>query len=229
MISDSELADDPPIVRKKRKRLISDSELTNDPLIFRERRKRLISEFTEDPLVVDRRLQNLNRKRRKKVRQSDTIPSNDQALDKNISNHQVSWTPWTTEALRVRSEIGKFIRDKVKRKFGKGRSVYILHECRCWVLIRAGIAAGTPMYLFRKRESSKHEICCQAAVKAGNKFFMLTNCDGRHIEIGEKRYAGMKWCEMYGYKPVHKFPGFAESPGVEYFMTGRQLDSVNKK
>ena len=194
-----------------------------------ESRKRLTSdsELTDDPLVVHWRLR---KRRKRRIKKSDTSSSNDEDLNK--SNHQAPFgglpicensPPWTPKTLRTRSEIGKFIRTKVEQsKFGKGRTICIIHECKCWVLIRAAI--GKPMFLFRKGEPAEHEKHCQAAVKSGNEFFKLTNCDERQIVTGEKGYEGMKWCEMFGYKPVHKFPEFADSSDVEYFQDWRRLE-----
>ena len=76
------------------------------------------------------------------------------------------------------------------------------------------------MFLFRKGERSDHEIHCQAAVKKGNKFFKLTNCDGRQIATGEIGYAEKEWREMFGFKRYYKFLKTAEAPEVEYFKTG---------
>ena len=235
---------------KSRKRLISDSESTNDPLIVRKKRKRFISDndLTNDVSFIRQRVRNRKsqrKNRKKKIKHFDssnhklileTLNSdNETDLASKIvkqSKHQVPFnelplrqsTPkvWAQEAIRQRSKIGTFIRNKIKKsKLGKGRVVYTFHECKCWILIRVG--TGNPMFLFRKGHSSEHEKLCQAAVKTGNKFFKLINCDGHQIAIGETGYAEMEWCKMFGFdiKIFHQVPGIAGnySPDVEYFRT----------
>ena len=96
--------------------------------------------------------------------------------------------------------------------------VYVFHECKCWILIRAGI--GNPMFLFRKGISSEHEKSCQAVTKSGHQFFELTNCDGHQITTGISGYTEMKWVKMLSFKPGKKFPNMALYSDVEYFRTG---------
>lgn len=228
LISESELTDDPPIVRKKRKRLISDCDLTNDSLITRKRvcnrksqranRKKKIKQpdFSNDKLILetlnsDNETDQASKTIKKSSRQ---VPFNELPLRK--SRPKI----WTQETIRQRSKIGTFIRIKIKKsKLGNGRVVYTVHECKCWILFRVG--TGNPMFLFRKGQSSEHEKLCQAAVKTGNKFFKLINCDGHQIAIGETGYAKMEWCKMFGFdiKHFHEVPGISESPDVEYFKT----------
>ena len=181
---------------KHRKRFNSDSD-SDDQLPVRKSRKRLSSDSETDQDLIE-----------KTIKQSDHQVSLD---DLPLDNEKCNFT-------QQRSEIGKAIQKKVKKsKFGKGRLVYVFHECKCWILIRAGI--GSPMYLFRKGNSSEHENHCQAATKFGNKFFELTNCDGHRIitSIPGKNpgYAKMKWLKMVGFKTGRKFSNMALYSDVE--------------
>ena len=106
--------------------------------------------------------------------------------------------------------------------------VYVFHECKCWILIRAGI--GNPMFLFRKGNPFEHKKHCQAATKSGNQFFELTNCDGHQITTGISGNAEIQWVKMFSYNPRYRFPKLAHYSNVEYFRTGnsKDLNSFNK-
>ena len=175
---------------KQRKRLNSDSE-PNDSLTVRTSRKRLNSDCETDQVS--------NAKKLKKY------------------DFQVALSDNILTCKQYRSRISHHIRRAVKRsQFGKGRAVKNFHECKCWILIRAGI--DNTMFLFRKGNSSWHEKGCQAATTMGNKFFKLTNCAGQQVSAGEKSDdAKMKWYKMFGFRPKQKFPEIAQSGHVEIF------------
>ena len=105
-----------------------------------------------------------------------------------------------------KSEIGKT----------KKQLFEIMHECKCWIIIR--LQHGWSMLLFRKGSSSEHEKHCQAAVRTGNKFFKITNCNGSQLTVGDPKSSLSRWYKTFGAQQCDSFPQL-DSKIAEYFQS----------